>query len=274
MGAIQLPSIKNTLMSDFGMELNIAGGNGQSDKPIVVLDENPEDALRTQLQVLTGLGEGRRVQWKVLESTPFPSIESRVNQVRIETKQLTETEIISQVENYYFDTSAAGDQSNSINLTVYTHPQTGVQFPFELGWLHFDRLIDHEPGEAGAGQTVRYIAPGIEASFHLYDKQLPDIPGSIDSMEVQQEFLENLRDLKQANPLAEPIGEPEIGGGFLIHKFVNLKYFSLVGLTVCSGSFVKYRITYIGEAFIQQVVMASLTVFMTMIESMRHEHRH
>jgi len=191
MGAIQLPSIKTTLMSDFGMELNIAGGNGQCDKPIVVLDENPKDALKTQLQVLTGLGEGRRVQWKVLESTPFPSVESQVSQVRIETKQLTETEIISQVENYYFDTSAAGGQDSSTNLTVYTHPQTGVHFPFELGWPESsnDLEVDLEKKEVkGFNQCLRVVteAEGEIVTVHsmpMYVKPESSISKASSDME-------------------------------------------------------------------------------------------
>ena len=81
-------SIKQRLFSDFGYDLNIAGGLGQSvDDPIHVLSETEQDAYQTQYMVLRGLGQGRKVIWRTLEINRTSDEASQLLQYKIETKE-------------------------------------------------------------------------------------------------------------------------------------------------------------------------------------------
>jgi hypothetical protein len=62
----------------------------------------------------------------------------------IETVELTADQIITQTENYYFDTRASTKADNvwhDIVLVCHTYP-SGLAFPFEIGWLHFSSMTD------------------------------------------------------------------------------------------------------------------------------------
>jgi len=49
------------------------------------------------------LGIGRRIEWKLIQQTLQNLDGRKIEQMKIETKQTTATEIITQIENYYFD---------------------------------------------------------------------------------------------------------------------------------------------------------------------------
>lgn len=86
------------------MAFPISGGIGNSkESPIVIHYQKPNDYVGVEYGVLRCLGAGRRVEWKLIEQTVLDYGGRKIEQMKIETKQNTETEIIKRVENYYFD---------------------------------------------------------------------------------------------------------------------------------------------------------------------------
>ena len=80
--------IKNLLKQDFGMDLDISGGLGQSrDDPIVVLCHSDSKAAHTELLVLRGLGKGRRVLWRSVGTHQIPNSAGMMHQIGIETER-------------------------------------------------------------------------------------------------------------------------------------------------------------------------------------------
>jgi hypothetical protein len=49
------------------------------------------------------LGIGRRIQWKVLAQELINQNNRVFDKIKTEIKELTQDEIITQIENYYFD---------------------------------------------------------------------------------------------------------------------------------------------------------------------------
>jgi len=51
------------------------------------------------------LGKGRGIEWKKLGQELLIYNNKKIDKIKIETVELTETHIITQIENYYFDTT-------------------------------------------------------------------------------------------------------------------------------------------------------------------------
>jgi hypothetical protein len=97
-------NLRAMLKEDFGIDLPISGGIGNSrDGPVVIHYRVPNDYVAVEHTVLRCLGTGRRVEWKLLQQTLIEHNGRKLDQMKIETKETTDTEIITQIENYYFD---------------------------------------------------------------------------------------------------------------------------------------------------------------------------
>ena len=97
-------NLRELLRTDFGADFPISGGTGHSkDAPIVIHYQQPNDYVSVEYGVLQCLGIGRRIEWKLLQQSLIEYNGRKLEQMKIETEETTETEIITQVENYYFD---------------------------------------------------------------------------------------------------------------------------------------------------------------------------
>jgi len=113
-------SLKNLLEKDFGVTLPISGGFGNSfDNAIIIHKDGINDYVGTEHFILKCLGKGRRIEWQILGQKLLNHNKKKIDKIKIETKQLTESELITQIENYYFDiTECFGNevqQDNSFN---------------------------------------------------------------------------------------------------------------------------------------------------------------
>ena len=96
--------LRAMLLKDFGVDLPISGGTGNSiDAPIVVHYREPNDYVAVEYAVLQFIGIGRGIEWKLLQARLVDHEGRRLEQMKIETRWQTATEAITQVENYYFD---------------------------------------------------------------------------------------------------------------------------------------------------------------------------
>lgn len=97
-------TLKGLLEKDFGVELPISGGFGNSiDNPIIIHKVGMNDYVGTEYFILKCLGTGRRIEWKKLKQELITHNNKKIDKIKIETRQVTESEIITQIENYYFD---------------------------------------------------------------------------------------------------------------------------------------------------------------------------
>lgn len=98
--------IKKLIKKDFGVELPISGGLGNSiDNPIVIHRTELNDYVDTEYFILKCLGIGRRIKWKMINQALLSHNNKDIDRIKIETIEITETEIITSIENYYFDIS-------------------------------------------------------------------------------------------------------------------------------------------------------------------------
>lgn len=99
---------RQIIFEDFGIDLPIGGGIGNSiDSPIKILFESymKGDFVEVEYQYIKHVCIGRGVKWKLLGQELIIEDNRAIDKITIETVQETETEIITQKENYYFDIS-------------------------------------------------------------------------------------------------------------------------------------------------------------------------
>lgn len=97
-------TLKELLKKDFDADLEISGGFGNSiDNCIIIHKTHKNDHVAIEYYILECLGIGRGIEWKRIEQSLLNDKNRMIDKLKIETTQLTDTEIITQIENYYFD---------------------------------------------------------------------------------------------------------------------------------------------------------------------------
>ena len=97
-------NLKELLDKDFRVELPISGGYGNSiENAIIIHRKGINDYVGTEHFILKCLGIGRRIEWKILKQELLNHNNRQIDKIKIETKETTQEEIITQIENYYFD---------------------------------------------------------------------------------------------------------------------------------------------------------------------------
>ncbi len=96
--------LRQLLKADFAIDFPISGGTGNSrDNLIVIHRQVLNDYISVEYGILSCLGKGREIEWKVLQQSFFDHNGRKLDQLKIETKESTDIELITQIENYYFD---------------------------------------------------------------------------------------------------------------------------------------------------------------------------
>jgi hypothetical protein len=99
-------TIRELIKKDFGVDLPVKGELGNSiDNPLIIERTKINDYVSTEFAFLKYIGIGRRITWKLISQALMSHNGRMIDKVKIETKQITETEVITQIENYYFDIS-------------------------------------------------------------------------------------------------------------------------------------------------------------------------
>lgn len=97
-------NLRVLIKNDFGIDFPISGGTGNSlNNPIIIHKVEPNDYVSVEYQILHCLGLGRRIEWKLLQQTLINQNNRKLDQLKIEVKEKTQTETITTIENYYFD---------------------------------------------------------------------------------------------------------------------------------------------------------------------------
>lgn len=98
--------LRRLLQKDFGIDFPISGGSGNSrDNAICIHRQDPNDYTSVEYGILKCIGYGRRIEWKLLQQETLHYNGRTLDKLKIETQAITDDEVITQVENYYFDIS-------------------------------------------------------------------------------------------------------------------------------------------------------------------------
>lgn len=246
--------LRKLLKVDLGVDLPISGGTGQSrEDPIVVVVSDPIDIVRTQMLLLRGLGRGRQIFWRKLQRALLGSEWPGIEQLKIETVQLTRDQQITATENYYFETQMAkARQWQDCPLIAYADAN-GVLIPYELGWLHFENKTQNKPE---LGVSLAFGAPGIKATVYVYDSGLSDLaPGTADNR-LHAEFDKAAQGILMTSPDTEAWADPEPSPRCRVRYYRSGQDAidaTVLWMTVEQGKFVKARLTWTRDKFIDQV---------------------
>jgi len=256
-------SLKELLMRDFGYDLKISGGYGKSrDDPIILADSNLVLASLTEMTVIRALGKGRQILWRSIAKNPINHDGMLLEQLKIETKEITDDEIITQRENYYFNIDKSKTDDGVLPpAIVYIDSESGVIIPYEIGWLHYDGTIDNEPKMPGLGKSIGYGAPGMKLTIYVYDKQRVDMPTDIENDVVKEEYQIAVSDLVGASPNAIPLYDISKTSEMFYQAFEADDNISIVALGVAGGNFLKLRLTYIKEPVLIELANDTLAGF-------------
>ena len=96
-------SIRDMLKRDLNVDLPISGGTGKSADPVVVESAAGKEYQRVETDFIKCDCLGRRVKWEFLKRESLESEGRKIEKVKIKTQAMTQEEVISQIENYYFD---------------------------------------------------------------------------------------------------------------------------------------------------------------------------
>jgi hypothetical protein len=232
-------NLREALKNDFGIDVLIKCGHGLRDDPFVIEPCSAADATRTQLNLLRGLGRGRRELWRLLQAETVRDIGPAMQRLQIEAVSFTPQEVSTEVRGYYFDVSEVnGVPDAGTPLIEWTDPRTSFSAVSQIGWLHFDRSIDNS-GDERLDTSLQYSAIGAKATIYVYGsvghpatewraKELHSVCSEVRSMHAHAEMPWPVR-------LAEP---------FALQYFLINENLSVAGIAVVGRHFLKFRLTY------------------------------
>ncbi|MFZ0569074.1 MAG: hypothetical protein WCD20_00305 [Rhodomicrobium sp.] len=256
--------LHDLLLRDWGTGLPISGGSGQSrENPIIVTATDADTVALSQLLTLRGLGRGRGIFWRSISRALLGEQWPGVEQFKIKAVELTDTQVITQTENYYFNVSAmqsAGRTWQSLPLLIH-HDVSGLTFPYEIGWMHFDRKLNNEAQAPGLGTTLFYAAPHTRCSIYIYDRGYINIPNDVKDELVKDEFENAHGDITVEHPDYERWPDPPKRNDCLrrFYRVGNEGYdVSLLVLTASRGRFIKARLTWMRDYLIDRLVGESV----------------
>ena len=103
-------NLRELIKKDFNIDFPITGNTANSqDNPIVIHRQEPNNPTSVEFGIIRCVGIARGVEWEVIDQRLIDYDGKYLDQITIETKAKTETEIITQLESYYFDITECVD---------------------------------------------------------------------------------------------------------------------------------------------------------------------
>jgi len=255
------------LKRDFGLDLPIGPGSGSSrDDPLLILASDPHTVALTQMLVLRCIGVALQRLWRIVARVPMQGELANIDQVKIEARYLTATQIITDQVNHYFEVSelaangqtAAEHKRDSLCPVGYFDQKSGIVLPYEIGCFHYDDTIANEPSHPGLGDYIRFVALNSTASVYVYDRNADNIPEYFDSDFLYPEFASSAADMLQFSPDASSAGNrgqtaSRLGAPYLRQDFKIGAERSVLALTAARRRYVKVRITWSAEPLFDEI---------------------
>ena len=208
------------------------------------------------------------VHWRAIAREYVSEAPSKIEKLTFEIKFAEELDIVTEQRSLYFDLSSVvlqdGDQLPPISISI--PPPVDVIIPWQIGFFHFDSLIDNETEHPGLGFSAAYSAPKTKITIYIYDKGIASL---IDQNPVETAdlgFQQALFDYKTMNPHATLIHEYE-ESQLRVNLFECDDTFSAVLVATSRQLFFKLRLTIEGshEQFMRDCAWTSIAMFANML---------
>jgi hypothetical protein len=269
-------TLRQQLRKDFGLDLPIGSGFGSSrEDPVVILASDPMAVAWIEMTLLNCAGKALGRLWRVLGRNSLDGEWRNIEQLQLETIELTSIEIITQQVNSYFDVTAMmanpgpaqNGQGRPSRLIAYVDPASRIAFPYEIGWMHFEGAMASDAADPGLGQMIEYKALNMKASVYIYDRNMVHFPERFDTDFLAPEFDAAASDVFQFNSDVKAVEGQRLarnknGTSYIRQDFQIGSDRSVLALTVARRNYVKMRATWlaeplfddIGDEFIEAVV--------------------
>jgi hypothetical protein len=253
-GVLMANTLRERLLRDFGYDLPIAGGDGSSrEDPIRILSADIKTVALTEMRILDCLSQVFGIYWRTLSRSLLGPDAPGIEQYKYATVKLTDAEVITERKNHYFDVAALP----AADWQPITAPVEagGRWFPFELGWLHA-RILDTDRLPPVA--IMPYRAPGIEGMLHIYRHGDADAPADVQHPSVQRHFNDAadmvFRTTKDVEAWPDPPPDPRrLMRSYMVGQ--DAEQAMLVALTTARGHYVKMRVRWMRDRFIDSAAM-------------------
>jgi hypothetical protein len=248
-------SMKELLLRDFGVDLPISGGNGNSiENAVQILEMDSYSLASIELTYLQCLGQGRRIKWTLIGHELLRESHGVFEKLKIETVEETASEIITQIENYYFDITTCQHEQLPLPASIYN-----LSIPTVISGYLLKFVENNEFNQAGLGYSLYYGSPGWKATVYIYSHNLndDDPPTSPRESIVKDHFKQIIEDvgrsvesgLRQEMKIKDVYGTilPDTNVEFLCAELLISEedelLDSFVFLTVHDGRYFKIRMT-------------------------------
>lgn len=237
--------LRAMLMRDFGKDLLISGGYGNSaTDPIVLTAQSAHDASWTEMEVAKCIYGQLGWHWKMVERVKVNSPQGALEKFSCEVRYAEGANLVTETRNFYFDVSQINLEAAQTTPVcgVNLGANIGIGLPYQLEWLHFDSLTDNETDHSGLGVTVGYSAPNTKFTLYSYNKGNAEIDGIAKPEKIEAEFQTVCCDLLTVNPNAVMIAENS-QVNLMIRSFSIGSAYSVVALSTLRNNFYKLRAT-------------------------------
>jgi hypothetical protein len=250
--------LRGILKGAFNVELNIGGGKGSPDEPVVLLDVDPAAAAFTQMMVLKCIFEAKQVFWTTLNRETRLVGDRVIEQFAVATAHFEGDEAVRHDEAYYFDVTAAVGPDSALPAIMIGLAERRIFLPFEIRILHFRNINIYPPEQKHLGVSFAYDAPGVKTTFYVYDNGENDIPDTFNNDRVMAQFHSAVAEFTTLSPEASPRSEIYSLKAWYLQAFRIGDDTSIVAVGVFNGNYFKVRITYASDPRIEEFVRQSL----------------
>ena len=252
----------------FGLQMPVGEGDGSAAHPYEITVPDPADAGLAINHLLLVLGLANEWAWKLLSTETLPD-HPDVLRVNIQRVQWLDEAVVT--ENVTYDFRFPGD-ATTIRLQDApgcADPESGLGFPFEIGWLHYHGTTPAMPTDnLGRGHAAAFGAPGIDVTLYVYPG-----PKQLNFDAITAEFDR----CQEAILLTQPTmgsalnqwGERKSGGQRYLYGAYRLVSpgTTVLMLTARNGHFVKIHATFTDDKTVVAQTTESLEELVTLVHS-------
>jgi len=239
-------TLRDLLLRDFGKELPISEGWGKKDDPIVITVQDSQEVSRTELEVIRYIAKVHGWIWRKVGHDVFADEDGRIEKIYIDVKYIENEfaeEVITEKRSFYFRVMLNENedvvQTPKIELSGAF---SDFKFPFNIGWIHFDKIINNEKVIPGAGFSIAYSAPFINGMFYVYrdDREVKILKKTTSS--TQTEYSAIIKSIISHDKQAKIIIDEYDGVIFRI-CYQTIKGYSFIILAPYNDIFIKFRMS-------------------------------